>query len=117
MWEAKAGANVVSPVIHEGHLYWVSDRNKIAYCVRLKDGEVKYAERFPGQPYASALVGDGKLYVVTRTGGTYVLAAKPEFEQLAHNELSDRSTFNASPIVADGKLFLRSDKYLYCIAK
>jgi outer membrane protein assembly factor BamB len=115
LWEAKAGANVVSPVIHEGHLYWVSDRNTIAYCVRLEDGEVMYAERFRGQPYASALVGDGKLYIVTRTGGTYVLAAKPEFEQLAHNKLDDRSTFNASPIVAGGKLFLRSDKYLYCI--
>ncbi|PAY16754.1 serine/threonine protein kinase [Rhodopirellula sp. SM50] len=117
LWEAKAGANVVSPVIHDGHLYWVSDRNTIAYCVRLADGEVVYAERFRGQPYASALAGDGKLYVVTRNGGTYVLAAKPEFEQLAHNRLDDRSTFNASPIVADGKLYLRSDKYLYCIGE
>lgn len=117
LWEARAGANVVSPVIHDGHLYWVSDRNSTAYCVRLEDGEVLYAERFPGQPYASTLVGDGKLYIVTRNGGTYVLAAKPEFEQLAHNKFDDRSTFNASPIVADGKLFLRSDKYLYCIGK
>ncbi len=117
LWEAKAGANVVSPVVHDGYLYWVSDRNRIAYCVRLEDGKVVYAERFPGQPYASALVGDGKLYIVTRSGGTYVLAAKPEFEQLAHNKLDDRSTFNASPIVADGKLFLRSDKYLYCVGK
>ncbi|QEF97199.1 outer membrane biogenesis protein BamB [Stieleria maiorica] len=117
LWEAKAGANVVSPVIHQGHLYWVSDRNTIAYCVRLADGEVMYAERFRGQPYASTLVGDGKLYVVTRNGGTYVLAAKPEFQQLAHNRLDDRSTFNASPIVAGGKLYLRSDKNLYCIGK
>ncbi|MEO1983602.1 MAG: PQQ-binding-like beta-propeller repeat protein [Fuerstiella sp.] len=115
LWEAKAGANVCSPVIHDGHLYWVSDRNKVAYCVRLGDGEVIYAERFPDQPYASALVGDGKLYIVTRNGGTYVLAARPEFEQLAHNTLDDRSTFNASPIVANGKLFLRSDRFLYCI--
>ena len=117
LWDAKAGANVCSPVIHEGHLYWVSDRNSVAYCVRLADGEVIYAERFPDQPYASALVGDGKLYIVTRNGGTYVLAARPAFEKLAHNELDDRSTFNASPIVANGKLFLRSDRFLYCIGK
>jgi outer membrane protein assembly factor BamB len=117
VWETRAGANVVSPVVHDGHLYWVSDRNSVAYCVRLKDGEVMYAERFDSQPYASTLVGDGKLYIVTRRGGTYVLAAKPEFEQLAHNQFDDRSTFNASPIVADGKLYLRSDKFLYCIGK
>jgi outer membrane protein assembly factor BamB len=117
MWEAKAGSNVTSPVVHEGHLYWVSDRNNIAYCVRLEDGELIYAERFRDQPYASALVGDGKLYIVTRNGGTYVLAAQPKFEQLAHNRLDDRSTFNASPIVANGKLYLRSDRFLYCIGK
>jgi outer membrane protein assembly factor BamB len=117
LWNAKAGANVVSPVVHDGYLYWVSDRNNIAYCVRLQDGHVMYAERFPAQPYASAVVGDGKIYIVTRGSGTYVLAAKPEFELLAHNNLDDRSTFNASPIIADSKLILRSNKFLYCIGK
>ncbi|MEO2034381.1 MAG: PQQ-binding-like beta-propeller repeat protein [Planctomycetaceae bacterium] len=117
VWQKNGGANVCSPVIHDGHLYWVSDRNKVAYCMRLADGEIIYAERFPDQPYASPLVGDGKLYIVTRNGGTYVLAAKPEFEELAHNDLDDQSTFNASPIVANGHLFLRSDRFLYCISK
>jgi hypothetical protein len=115
LWEADAGANVASPVIHDGHLYWVSDRNQVAYCVRLADGEVVYKERFGSQPYASALLAEGRLYIVTRRGGTFVLAAKPEYTQLAHNRLEDRSTFNASPIVSGGKLFLRSDRYLYCI--
>ena len=117
LWKAKAGANVVSPVVHDGYLYWVSDRNTIAYCVRLQDGEVMYAERFPAQPYASAIIGDGKIYIVTRDAGTYVLAAKPKYELLAHNNLDDRSTFNASPIVANSKIFLRSNRYLYCIGQ
>jgi outer membrane protein assembly factor BamB len=83
--------------------------------VRLSDGEVLFSERFPDQPYASATAGDGKIYIVTRYGGTYVLAAKPEFTQLAHNKLDDDSTFNASPVISNGQLFLRSDRYLYCI--
>jgi len=69
------------------------------------------------QPYASALLADGRLYVVTRNGGTLVLAAKPKFEQLALNKLEDRSTFNASAIVCDGTLILRSDENLYCVKK
>ena len=117
LWEARVGANVSSPVIHEGHLYWVSDRNRVAYCLRLSDGKVIYSERLDSQPYASALLGDDKLYIVTRHGGTYVLSAKPKYEELAHNELDDRSTFNASPIVSNGRLFLRSDRFLYCIGK
>ena len=115
LWEARAGANVSSPVILGEYLYWVSDRNRMAYCVRAADGEIIYSQRFSGQPYASTVAADGKLYVVTRYDGTFVLAAKPTFEQLAHNELPDRSAFHASPAIADGKLLLRSDSALYCV--
>jgi outer membrane protein assembly factor BamB len=117
LWQAEVGANVCSPVIHEGHLYWISDRNRTAYCLSIADGSVKYSERIRPQPYASALLAEGRLYVVMRTGGALVLAAKPQFEQLAHNVLEDRSTFNASAIVCEGALILRSDKNLYCIKK
>lgn len=115
LWKANAGANVSSPVVHDGHLYWVSDKNRSAHCLRLSDGELVYRRRLKGQPYASALFADGRLYVVTRRSGTFVIAAKPEFEQLAHNELDDRSMFNASPAVAGNRLLLRSDRFLYCV--
>ncbi len=117
LWRANVGANVTSPVVFEDHLYWVSDRNKVAYCLKLADGEVVYKERVDSQPYASSVIADGKIYVVTRRGGTIVLAAKPEFEILSNNKLTDDTQFNASPIISNGKLYLRSDQNLYCIAK
>jgi len=117
LWQADVGANVCSPVVHDGHLYWVSDRNRTAYCLSLADGLVKYSERVGPQPYASALLADGRLYIVTRNGGTLVLAAKPQFEQLALNKLEDGSTFNASAIVCNATLILRSDENLYGIKK
>jgi len=46
-----------------------------------------------------------------------VLAAKPQFEQLALNKLDDQSQFNASAIPYNGTLILRSDENLYCIKK
>jgi hypothetical protein len=95
----------------------VSDRNQPAYCLSLADGAIRYAERVRMQPYASTLLADGRLYVVMRNDGTLVLAAQPEFKQLAHNQLADRSTFNASPIVCGGALILRSDENLYCLKK
>ena len=62
--------------------------------------------------------GDGKIYYVSRENGIYVLEASPTFKLLAHNTFArDRSVFNASPAIADGQLFLRSDRYLYCIGK
>jgi outer membrane protein assembly factor BamB len=116
IWTAGVGANVSSPVVHDGHLYWVSDRNGTAYCLKLADGAVVYAEKVQAQPYASTVFADGKLYVVDRRGGTLVLAAKPQFEILAHNRFEDRSTFDGSPAVVGDQLILRSDRYLYCLA-
>ena len=81
LWQADVGANVSSPVVHDGHLYWTSDRAKKAYCLSLADGSIKYEQSIEDQPYASTLLADGKLYVVTRFGGTLVLAAEPQFQQ------------------------------------
>ena len=117
LWTSQKGSNVSSPVYLDGHLYWAHESREIAYCVKAATGEVVYEQRLnrAGQFYASALLADGRLYYLTRNGKTFVLAAKPQFEQLAVNDLSDRSVFNASPAVAGNRLLLRSDKYLYCV--
>jgi outer membrane protein assembly factor BamB len=122
LWKYNRGSNVTSPVFHNGHFYWMHDSDGIAFCVEAKTGKQTYAERVPGasQVYASAVLGDGKIYYVTRTGRTFVVAAQPEFKLLATNDLtdrSDRSRFDASPAIADGKVFVRSERYLYCIGK
>ena len=62
------------------------------------------------------MAADGKLYLVTREKGAFVLAAGAELDVLEHNEISgDSSIFNASPIVSRGELLIRSDENLYCI--
>jgi hypothetical protein len=106
-------------VYHDGHLYWSSD-GWIGNCADARTGERVYRERLSkgGTCYASPLLADGRIHYVTRDQGTYVLAARPKFELLAHNKIDDDpSVFNGSPAVSRGRLFLRSDRYLYCIGK
>lgn len=119
LWTSLKGSNVSSPVYLDGHLYWAHESREIAYCAKAATGEIVYEQRLDhaGQFYASALLADGRLYYVSRSGKTFVLAAKPQFEQLAVNDLSDRGVFNGSPAVAGNHLLLRSDKYLYCLGK
>jgi outer membrane protein assembly factor BamB len=116
LWTKPIGSNVPSPVIFGEHVFWVNETGT-AYCLRAKDGEQVFQERLNGRFYASPTIGDGKIYVVSQKSGTYVLALGPKFEQLAHNKLTDDSTFNGSPAISQGQLFLRSDKSLYCIGK
>ncbi len=121
VWEIGEGSNVSSPVYYEGHLYWANESGRAVYCVNAKTGDIVYEERLdpsPGRIYASPVVADGKLYYVSRDKGAYVLPAKPEFEQLAHNVIADDdSIFNGSPVISNGQILLRSDKFLYCIGE
>jgi len=119
LWTSNKGSNVGSPVVHDGHLYWMNDQRGIAYCAKADSGELVYEKRVnrAGQIYASALLADGKIYYFNRSGRSFVLPAKPEFELLATNDLEGGGQFNASPAVAGDKLLLRSDKFLYCIGE
>ncbi len=119
LWKGRKGSNVTSPLYHDGHLYWANDQAETAFCAKADTGEVVYESRLPrgGQVYASPVLIDGKIYYQTRNGGVFVVAAKPSFEIIAHNQLGDRSTFDASPAVAGKMLMLRSHKFLYCIGE
>lgn len=116
LWRSNEGSNVPSSVVHDGHLYWVSE-DGTAYCLDKQTGEVVTRRRVEtGQVYASPLLAGDKLYVVSRRNGTFVFEADPQMELVARNQFSsDDSFFNASPAVADGQIFLRSDRALYCI--
>lgn len=122
LWDSNTSSYVPTPILKDGHLYVINDQG-FATCIDAKTGKDVYRERVlmgargGGKPfYASpVLIGD-KLYCVSRRNGTFVIAAKPQFEQVAHNELSlDTSQFNATPAVSDDRLFLRSEKAVYCI--
>ncbi|MEQ9409122.1 MAG: PQQ-binding-like beta-propeller repeat protein [Fuerstiella sp.] len=119
LWTSAKGSNVTSPVYHDGHLYWMHEQLGIAYCARADTGELVYEERMNrgGQVYASTLLADGRLYHLNRAGRMFVLAASPEFQLLATNDLRDGSLFNASPAVTGNRILLRSDRFLYSIGK
>jgi outer membrane protein assembly factor BamB len=120
VWTGTTNSNVPSPLVHEGHMYWASDNQGIVYCAEAASGKIVYQERLPraDQFYASPILADGKIYYLTRSGKTFVVAASPNFKLLATNDLrsgDERGMFNACPVAADGRLLIRSDKYLYCI--
>lgn len=119
LWTSLKGSNVSSPVIHDGHIYWMNDNHEIAYCAKAETGDIVYEQRInrAGQVYASPLLADGRIYYLTREGKAFVVAANPKFEQLATNDLNDGSLFNGSFAVDGSRLLVRSDKYLYSIGE
>ena len=110
---------VIISRLPEGNLYFAHEVSGVAYCLNAANGELVYGQRLPrtGEVDTSPIVGDDKLYYVSRWGGTLVLAAKPEYELLAQNQLEDGRDVNSSPVISNNRLFLRMNRFLYCIGE
>jgi outer membrane protein assembly factor BamB len=71
-----------------------------------------------GQDYSSPVLAKGNIYWLARSGEAFVFATGPEFKLLGQNSLaSDGGDFSSTPAISDGELFIRSSKYLYCVAE
>lgn len=115
LWRNNKNApKMCSPVLAGGLLYYVDDGG-ILSCVDALTGEAVYRERLSGKFSASLLLADGRLWVCSREGVTFVVAPGREFKLLAQNSLEGQ--IMASPIALDGALFIRTDKALYRLGK
>ena len=82
------------------------------------DGRLKsLLQRLNGLPevYSSPVAARGRVYITSRDGTTLVIRHGSRFEVLATNSLDDG--FDASPALVDRELYLRGNRYLYCIAE
>jgi len=102
-----------SPVVVGEHLYRLHSPGTLT-CRKLSDGEVVYQERLTGAATASSPIAtaDGRIYCAS-AGKSFVVQSGPTFKLLATSDLDDAS--QASPAVADGRLFLKGSKWLWCV--
>lgn len=113
-WSVPSGGPYVcSPLLYGKYLY-VHNEAGVLTCYAAADGKVVYRQRLAGKFTASGVAGDGKLYFTNQEGTTFVIRAGAEFKLLAENRLGDYTL--ASPAISGGRLFLRTQQALYCIA-
>jgi outer membrane protein assembly factor BamB len=106
---------VASPLAHGDHFYFVNDAG-FAGCYEARTGKRIWQERISEAGFhSSPLLIDGKVYAVSSAGDVFVFPAATTFRLLARNEMGE--TIRATPAVAAGRLYLRGDKHLYCIAR
>lgn len=114
----KASSDVSSSCCYKGNVYVIDGARRTIYCVDSKAGAILNTVKLPGKKayYASPTVGDGKIYAMTLAGDVVVLKADQSMELIRHIEMGD-DTLGSSVAIAEGCLFLRTNKKLYCIGK
>ena len=102
-----------TPVGKNGSIFLITEGG-VARCIRALDGEEIWTQRLQGSFSASPVIAGENLYIVSEDGVIYVLPASPEPGEPIANQLTDH--FLATPAFADGNLFLRGEKKLWCFA-
>ena len=123
VWESKTQVYVPSMLVHDKHLYAVTD-NGIAICWKCGTGAEVWKERLSGGFTASpVLVGD-KIFATNEAGRTYIFKASPKgYEEIAQNQLGGEAL--STPTICGGRIYTRvatkqdgkRQETLYCIGE
>jgi outer membrane protein assembly factor BamB len=119
LWEYnKNTAYTPSALLANGKLYFLRSNNGNLTCLDASNGKEHYSlERLDGTGtiFASPVGADGRIYITSQSGISYVVRQGSKFEILAKNELDDGNF--SSPAIVGNELFIRGFKYLYCITE
>jgi outer membrane protein assembly factor BamB len=108
--------DVPSPLVVEGVVY-ICDEEGFFSAADAKTGEQFYSKKATsrGRHRASPVYADGNIYSTARSGIVTVVKAGQEFQIVSQNDMQEPIT--ASPVIADGRIYLRSFEALYAVGK
>jgi outer membrane protein assembly factor BamB len=112
-----AGSYVHTGVIGGDYLY---SHSTVPRCYDLRTGKELWSDQINERPrvqqtWGSLVHSDGKVYYCDRSGTTLVLKAGPKYEVLGTNSLKEM--VNSSIAIADGEIYIRTYKHLWCISE
>jgi len=107
---------VPSPLYVDGLVYILKDL-AILTCLDAKTGQVLKQKRLPagGNYYASPVAAGSTIYTASQQGGLCVLRAGKDWEVV--DQLDLKETCMATPALAGGKVYVRTEKHLYAFGE
>jgi hypothetical protein len=110
---ARGASYVPSPLAHDGHFFVVSDQGFLG-CIEATTGKRLWLKKLGRRHSSSPILVQGHLMIPDDDGKVWIVKASPTFEVVRTIDMKE--TIYASPATAEGLLFLRTTKQLYCLA-
>ena len=105
-----------SPLLVDDRLIVVDDRAKLYVLDPETGDELERPLRLGTVMRSSPLYADGKLYVCSANGRWQIIAVEPDgLTSLAKGKLLPGDEFHASPICANGRIYMMTTGRLYCL--
>jgi len=113
VWRTTKSTSYVPSPIVAGEYFLVAADNGVASCFEANSGERLWMERL-GKHYSASLVTAGGLvYFLADDGVMKVVRPGAELDVVAESPLGEYCF--ASPAISEGKIYLRSEKHLWCV--
>lgn len=111
----KSPQNIGSGVTVDGFVYRVNAGPSTIECIEPETGHVRWSERVGNNYWASIVTAGDLLYAIDQKATTTIFRPHSDkLEIVATNELP--GACNATPAIADGRIYIRTDGHLYCVA-
>jgi len=110
------GATQQTPILYQGHLYGIREKDKELVCLDLA-GKVVWSSgsqhRFGAGPY---LIAEGMLYIMDDAGKLTLAEATPQaYRQLAQAQVLDGGDSWGPLALVQGRLFVRDLTHMACL--
>ena len=113
VWSAPLDRHVMStPAIYDG-LAFVADAMRKIHCIDAETGKEYWTQETRGEFWASPLVADGKLYIGTRKGDFWIMAASREKQVLAMVDF--KKGISGTATAANGAVYVATMTDLYAL--
>jgi len=112
-WQTEEDIPDICSPTSDGSLVYLLTTEGVLACFDSSDGSKVWAHEFDDMFQASpSIVGD-KVVLLTEKGGLIVVGSAKEFKEISRSDLGEKCF--ASPAFADGRMYIRGNKNLYCI--
>lgn len=109
----KASAPYVPTPVAKGNLVFIWSDSGIVTCIDGLTGAKKWRQRIGGNFSGSPVRAGNRMYGMSTEGEVVVLAAADKYEELGRNPLGE--TTRATPAIAGGRMYLRTESHLVSI--
>ncbi len=115
LWESSDYlSDVPSPVATDKYLFVVTSYGTVV-CYDAKNGTNYWTKEFADGFYSSPIIAEGRIYLMDKQGVMHIFNADKTFTPVGEAKLGEKSV--CTPAFANGRIYIRGDKNLYCIGK
>lgn len=115
LWKNSTLQSTSTSTVADGERLFVLNRSGVLNAADLKTAKVLWKLRLGGTFWSTPVLAGGRLYAINQDGAAYVVDISGKRGRLLHTgQLAE--TIVATPAIADGALYVRSDKRLWKFA-